>query len=333
MQTHPVVKLPSIANVVNVGLPLFETAIHNQGASAVGVEWRIPGGGDVNVVAALSRLLGPKAAQIEEANNKVIELLNSGVPMLKGIDRAGAVIPGMGERSILHCGPSIAWADMPDPLQRSVKATVVAEDWASDVESAAKLLASGEIELLPANEHSTVVPMATSIGPSAPVYVVENEFGGTTAYSPINQGSGAVQWFGVDSDEAIERIRFVRDSVGPVLAEALQGKGDIDILALAAQGVPMGDDVHMRTQATTNLFLRDLLPYLVRSTHPAAAEVSTFLSANHLMYLNVAMAAAKSLVESASKVENSSIVTTMARNGATYGIRLSGVEQQWFITQ
>ncbi|MFQ5936127.1 MAG: DUF1116 domain-containing protein [Acidiferrobacterales bacterium] len=333
MQTYPIVELPNIVNVVNIGLPLFEASIQNQGASVVGVDWRIPGGGEAEVVAALSRLLGPKSAQIDRANAEVIARLNTGVPMLKAVDRAGSVVPGMGERTVLHCGPAVAWVDMCDPLQRSIKAAIVAEGWTEDTQSAGRLIAEGEVELCPANEHSTVVPMATSIGPSVPVYVVENELGGTVAYSSINQGGGAVQWFGVDNDESIARLRFVRDAVGPVLAEAIASKGKVDILALAAQGVPMGDDVHMRVQATTNLFLRDLLPYLVRSSHAAAAETATFLSGNHLMFLNLAMAAAKSLVDSASSVEHSSIVTTMSRNGTTYGIRLPGEENQWFITE
>jgi uncharacterized protein DUF1116 len=317
--------------VINIGLPLFESALRDQGRPVIGVDWRIPGGGEARTVAALSRLLGPQAARIDQANAEVLRRLNEGVPLLVGIDRAGAVIEGMGERDILHCGPSIAWQDMPDPLQRSVRAAVVAEGWAPDVAAAGQLVESGEVRLAPANEHRTVVPMATSIGPSAPVYVVQNELGGVTAYSSINQGSGAVQWFGVDSDAAIERIRFVRDKVGPVLAEALSAHGPVDAFALAAQGVPMGDDVHMRVQATTNLFLRDLLPYLVRGTHPATAEVATFLSGNHLMFLNVAMAAAKSLVEWAGEVSESSIVTTMARNGTTYGVRLAGGGDDWFL--
>ncbi len=332
MTTAPIVQLPEAAKIVNIGLPLFETSARDQGADAIGVDWRIPGGGVAEVVAALGRLLGPKAEIVDKANKEVVHRLNEGVPLLKGIDRAGAVIPGMGERSVLHCGPAIAWDDMPDPLQRSIKATIVAEGWADDVAAAADLVTSGEVELKPANESSTVVPMATSISPSAPVYVVENEFGGTTTFSSVNQGSGEVPWFGVDSDNAIERLRFLRDAVGPVLGGALKAKGDIDILSLAAQGVPMGDDVHMRVQATTNLFLRDLLPHLVASSHDRAADVATFLSGNHLMFLNVAMAAAKSLVDSAASVENASIVTTMSRNGKTYGIRLPGRESKWFIT-
>lgn len=331
MSQTPVVDLPAAVDVVNIGLPLFESALRDQGRPVIGVDWRIPAGGDAGTVAALGRLLGPQAARIDQANAEVVRRLNEGVPLLVGIDRAGAVIEGMDDRTVLHCGPSIAWEQMPDPLQRSVRAAVVAEGWALDVHAAGRLVESGEVRLAPANEHRTVVPMATSIGPSAPVYVVQNELGGTTAYSSINQGSGAVQWFGVDSEEAIARIRFVRYKLGPVLAEALADHGPVDVFALAAQGVPMGDDVHMRVQATTNLFLRDLLPYLVRATHAAAPEVATFLSGNHLMFLNVAMAAAKSLVEWAGEVRDSSIVTTMARNGTTYGVRLAGGGDDWFL--
>ena len=316
---HPTVVLPTEINVVNIGLPLFEQSVRDQGAGAVNVDWRIPGGGDAKVVSALARLFGPHGQAIDEANAEVVRRLDSGVPMLTSIDRAGSVIPGLDDRMVLHCGPAIAWDQMPNPLQRSIQAVIVAEGWADDVAAAAQLAAAGEVALGPANEHSTVVPMATALGPSAPVYIVVNEAGSTVAYSTINQGAGEVPWFGVDSEAAIERLRFLNDSVGPVLGAAIESKGPIDAFSLAAQGVPMGDDVHLRVQATTNLLLRDLLPHLVRSSHPDAVEVADFLSANHLMFLNVAMASAKSLVMWAGEVPNSSVVTTMARNGATYG--------------
>jgi Protein of unknown function (DUF1116) len=328
----PIVAMPTKVEVINIGLPLFEAAIRDQGANVVSVDWRIPGAGEPTVVAALARLFGSKADIVEAANREVVQRLNTGVPMLHGVATAGEVIPGMTHRTVLHCGPSIAWEEMCDPLRRSVRAAVVAEGWCGDVESADALLVAGEVTLAPANEHATVVPMATAIGPSAPVYVVRNAAGSTEAFSSINQGSGQVAWFGVDSLDAIERLRFVRDVVGPVLAGAIAAKGPIDVFALAAQGVPMGDDVHMRVQATTNLLLRDLLPYLVRSEHPQAPEAATFLSGNHLMFLNIAMAAAKSLVLWAEAVPHSSIVTTMSRNGTTYGIRLPG-DDEWFITE
>ena len=324
-------ELPERVEVVNIGLERFETAVRDQGAPAVGVDWRIPAGGDTEAVAALARLMGPASDRIDTANAEVVRRLDTGVPMLLGVEPAGAVISGLDDQTILHCGPPIGWTDMCDPLRRSVRAAVMAEGWAPSRSDADRLLAAGEIRLESANEHRTVVPMATAIGPTAPVYVVGVEQGGVTAYSSLNQGSGAVAWFGVDSEAAIERLRFLRDALAPALAQALDRAGPVDVFSLAAQGVAMGDDVHMRVQATTNLLLRDLLPHLVRSEISRIGEVADFLSTNHLMFLNVAMAGARALTEWAGGVPGSSIVTSMARNGTTYGIRLAGCAEQWHI--
>ena len=43
-------------------------------------------------------------------------------------------------------------------------------------------------------------------------------------------------------------------------------------MSLAAQAVTMGDDVHMRTQAATNLLIRNLLPHFVSGRAPAAGR-------------------------------------------------------------
>ena len=325
------IDLPDRVEVVNIGLKRFETAVRDQGAPAVGVDWRIPAGGDLEAVAALASLLGPAADRIDAANAEVIDRLDRGVPMLLGIETAGAVIGGLESGTILHCGPPIDWTEMRDPLRRSVRAAVVAEGWAPDRAAADGMLHAGNIRLEAANEHATVIPMASAIGPSAPVYVVSVDAGGTTAYSSLNQGSGAVPWFGVDSDDAIERLRFLRDALAPALARALDAAGPIDVFSLAAQGVAMGDDVHMRVQATTNLLLRDLLPHLVRAGTGRVGEAADFLSTNHLMFLNIAMAGARALTEWAGQVPDSSIVTSMARNGTTYGIRLAGDSETWHI--
>jgi hypothetical protein len=85
---------------------------------------------------------------------------------------------------------------------------------------------------------------------------------------------------------------LLRDAVGPVMADALAVTGPLNVLSFAAQAVAMGDDVHVRTQASTNLLLRTLLPALVAGTHPRRVEVAEFLSANYLLFLSLAMAAA-----------------------------------------
>ena len=86
----------------------------------------------------------------------------------------------------------------------------------------------------------------------------------------------------------------------------------------------IGDDVHMRTQGTTNLLIRNLLPQLAAPSGAGRVALARFLSGNHLFFLNLAMAAAKSVAMWAEQVEGSSIVTMMCRNGTSYGIRLAG---------
>jgi hypothetical protein len=336
--TEPQLRLPDQVGVVNVGLSLFADAIREQGAPVISVDWRVPAGGQPDAVAALGRLYGVHAERIEAANAEVLRRLDTGTPLLTGVTTVARAVPGLAEgpaggegsgRTLLHCGPAISYADAPDPLRRSMRAAVVAEGWADSLEQAGARLASEEIGLVPANEHRVVVPMATALGASAPLYVVENQAGGTTAYAPVSQGPGEVAWFGVASEASVARLVFLRDVAAPVIGRILERTGPLDVLSLAAQAVAMGDDVHVRTQAATNLLIRSWLPELTELGGQDGVAFARFLSGNHLFFLTLAMAAARSLTEWAAQVEDASIVTTMARNGTTFGIRLPGSDR-WF---
>ena len=198
--TEPQLTLPGRVGVVNVGLSLFADAIREQGAPVISVDWRVPAGGQPDAVAALGRLYGIHAERIEAANAEVLRRLDTGTPLLTGVTTVARAVPGLTDRTLLHCGPAVAYADAPDPLRRSMRAAAVAEGWADSLEQAGTRLAGRQIGLAPANEHRVVVPMATALGASAPLYVVENEAGGTTAYAPVSQGPGEVAWFGVASE-------------------------------------------------------------------------------------------------------------------------------------
>ena len=324
------IRLPTDVKVVNVGLPGFGDAVRSQGVEAADVEWRIPAGGRPELVAALTRLSGPLNDVVSAANDEVLRRIG-GSPMLVGIARCIDVVPGMTPRTVLHCGPAVEWPDMCDPLRRSIRATVVAEGWSADVGDVPELVGSGSVHFAPANAHNAVLPMATAIGPTAPVLVVDNEAAGTKAFSSINQGPGQVPWFGADSPEAVERLRMIRDVVAPVLAETLESSGPIDVFAHAAQGLLMGDEMHMRSQATTNLLWRTLLPHLLSVHSSQRVEAARFLSRNHLFFLNVAMAAAKAVLMSAHDVPGSSVVVGMSRNGTTFGIKLAGIPDEEFL--
>jgi hypothetical protein len=321
-------RLPTEVRVVNIGLDMLGDAVRRQGREVIDIDWRIPASGDERAIRALERLMGLHSSRIDEANAEVVRRLDAAVPMLTGLGRAADVVPGMALRTVLHCGPPLGWDDFCDPLRRSVRASVMAEGWAHDPDQADKMIAAGEVTLEPANEHATVVPMATTLGPSQPVFIVESAT--HTAYSPINQGLGATAWFGVDRPEAVDRLRWLAEVAGPILDEAISASGPIDVFSMASQGLQMADDLHMRTQATGNLLLRHLLAALVDTGHDRLGEFARFWSSNHLFFLNIAMAAAKAATLWAAEVPDSSVVVGMARNGTTFGIRLAGMGENWF---
>src|SRR5215470_15796758 len=128
--------LPRRVGVVNVGLPLFADAVREQGAPVISVDWRVPAGGQPAAVAALGRLYGIHAEQIEAANAEVLRRLDGGIPVLAGITTVAQAVPDLPGTTLLHCGPAIGYADAPDPLRRSMRAAAVAEGWAADPEQA-----------------------------------------------------------------------------------------------------------------------------------------------------------------------------------------------------
>jgi hypothetical protein len=316
--------LPETARVVNVGLPLFADAVARQGFEVVNVDWRIPAGGDPDVVAALTRLYGPNAEVVDAANAEVVRRLDTGAPKAVGVRPAAEVVPGLEGTMLLHCGPPIGYGDAIDPLRRSMRAAVVAEGWADGIADADRLLARARVALEPANRHDACVPMVTAIGPSQPVWVVENAAGGNRAFAPVNQGPGETAWFGRETPAAIERLRFLAAVAAPLLDEAVRAHGPIDVMSIAAQGLHMGDDVHVRLQGSTNLMLRDLLPHLAALDDPNRVALARFLAGNHLFFLTVAMAAGRALTGWAMDVPHSSVVTTMTRNGTEFGVGLAG---------
>ncbi len=191
--------LPTEVDVVNVGLPLFASAIAAQDRPVVHVDWRIPAGGDPELVGALRRLFGPLTDGIDRANAEVRHRLDTGVPMLTRVCAAAEGVPELDGRVLLHPGPALEWPDVCDPLRRSMRSAVVAEGWADDPGQADALLESGSVTLAPANESGVVVPMAAVVTPTTPGWLVELAAGGVTTFAPLGQGPGDVAWFGKDS--------------------------------------------------------------------------------------------------------------------------------------
>jgi Protein of unknown function (DUF1116) len=99
-----------------------------------------------------------------------------------------------------------------------------------------------------------------------------------------------------------------------------------------AQALRMGDEMHQRNIAASALLARALMPHLAHAAANAAAlaPVAEFMAGHDQFFLNLAMAAGKALTDPANGVEHSTLVTTMARNGTDFGIRVSAHGERWF---
>jgi hypothetical protein len=269
---------------------------------------------------------------IEAANKTAVERMMSARPILTGIAAARDVIPGMHDKMLLHAGPPIEWERMSGPLRGAVIGALLFEGLAMNEAEARDLAASGEISYEPCHHHNSVGPMAGVTSPSMAVYVIENTEGDNRAYSNLNEGYGKVLRYGAFSDDVITKLKWMNDSMAPLLGKALETGDGIDLRALLAEALHMGDEGHNRNKAGSLLFLRHLAPRIiaVKGDDSVKEEVLAFLGDNALSVLNPVMAACKAMVDAAHGVEGSTLVTVMARNGTDFGIRVSGLGERWF---
>ena len=93
------------------------------------------------------------------------------------------------------------------------------------------------------------------------------------------------------------------------------------MFGLAAQGLQMGDELHMRSQATGNLLIRDLAPGFAAQ---GGEDVAAFLAGNHHFFLTLTMAAAKCASLAAAGVPRVDVVHLMTRNGTEMASRSPG---------
>ncbi len=315
--------------VVNTGLKSFTTSIEASGASVVQVNWKPP----VDVNSKAAEKIAANKAKIEEANKKALDIILGGTPNIIGMDIALNAIPGMKKNLILHSGPPIGWDRMCGPTRGAIIGALIYEGMANTPEEAEKLASSGKIEYAPCHEHSSVGPMAGIISASMPVFIVKNEAYGNVAFCTQNEGLGKVLRYGAFSAEVITKLKWMEEVMYPILRDAIQLLGKVDIKNMIAQALHMGDEVHNRNRAGTSLLYRTLAPAIVQSASSKddAIKVLNFINGNDHFFLNLSMPAAKCCLDAARNIPYSSIAVAMARNGTDFGVQLAGTGNKWFV--
>lgn len=271
-------------------------------------------------------------ANIDQANQTAVERMMDARPILKGVAPAREVIPNMRANLLLHAGPPIEWERMSGPMRGAVIGALIFEGLAKNEKDAEALVKKGEVDFAPCHHHATVGPMAGVTSASMMVYIIENTTHGNKAYSNLNEGYGKVLRYGAFSDEVIAKLKWMNDKLGQVLAKAIEASGGLDIRSILAEALHMGDEGHNRNKAGSILYTARLAPWIAQVTADSVleSEILKFLGENALSVLNPVMASCKAMADAAHGIDGSTMVTAMARNGTDFGLRVSGLGEQWF---
>jgi Protein of unknown function (DUF1116) len=265
---------------------------------------------------------------IEEANNKALERMRLSRPILVDIKRAKDILPKMKKNSIFHAGPPIDWNRMCGPMRGAIVGTMLFEGFATTWNDAVAFIKKGGIDFSSNHDHDAVGPMAGVISPSLPILVVKDLSNGKTCYARFVENR--VQ-FGLFDQESVNVLRFWSEKLSPLLGKAIRKSKGIDLKPMMARALHMGDELHNRPAAGTLLFASAILPHLLKvCSSNEVLEVTKYLSENDIFFLCMSMAACKAITKAAQGIKFSTIVTVMARNGTTFGIKVSGLGDEWF---
>jgi Protein of unknown function (DUF1116) len=314
-------------SLITAGVGLFADALRTQAAQVTEVDWRPPMTG---TEADLARVISDPRR--EAANATAVSRLMSANAELVDVRPAHEVL-GLEKGTFLHAGPPMTWEQASGPMRGALIGAMIYEGLADTPEQAGVALSSGNgISLAPCHHHNAVGPMAGVVSASMWMFELEDTVHGGRAYCTLNEGLGKVLRYGAYGPEVIARLHWMSRVLGPLLQQAVRAHGPLDVKAIIAQMLQMGDEGHNRNRAGSLLALRDLLPSLITLDAPSSdvAEVVRFAGANEHFFLNLGMPASKLATDAARDVPGSTLVVAMARNGTDFGIQTSGTGNQWF---
>jgi Protein of unknown function (DUF1116) len=313
-------------HVISAGLGLLADAAAEQAARVTRVDWAPP-------MAGTERYLVPILSDQRRtaANALAVERMLSVRASLVDVALASVAL-GLRAGQFLHAGPPIGWDRAGGPLRGALLGAAVFEGLADSPEAAVAVAERGGFELAPCHSRGAVGPMAGVISPSMWLFVLEDPTTGRRSYCSLNEGLGKVLRYGAYSPAVIERLSWMSAVLGPLLAAAVRAHGPVDVTAILAQMVQMGDEAHNRNRSGTLMLLRDLLPSMISAGFAAddVAAAAAFIGGNDHFFLNLAMPACKLAMDAARDIPGGTMVVAMARNGTDFGIQVSGTGDAWF---
>lgn len=269
-----------------------------------------------------------------DSDRKAFEKLTQAEPVLIACRKAGEVLPDFPKNRILHSGPDLAYENMRGPHKKGIVGAALFEGLAKDEAEAVAKIKSGEIEVVPANDHNSGAPGAGITSYSMAVLVVREKNSGVVAVAPPIEGplGGGLGGWGVYNDEIRDNLFKIADLYAPLLTLALEAAGGIKVADLFAEGLLAGDEEHTRQWATDRNLLSLLIEpvSVMRVSDRERLELLRWLNSCKRFVHHVGCASAVASLKSAANVPGSGLVTAMCGNGVEFGIKTSGTGERWF---
>ena len=315
--------------VINLGIKDFIYSIKTK--QIIDVDWKPPAPRNSEIYESLVKIAHYEA-QIDKANQEAFNRITKGEAKLIEVGRAIDLIPGMRKDLFLHAGPPIEWERMCGPMKGAILGGAIYEGLANDFDELEELIKQGKLNFEPCHHYNAVGPMTGILTPSMPVFRIYNSTYDISSYCSMNEGLGKVLRFGAYSEEVIERLRWMRDYLAPVLKEAINLAPPIDLKQIIAEMLMMGDEGHNRNKAGTSLFFRKIAPYVVLTnfSNDIKSQVLKFIDSNDHFFLNLSMATCKALLKPIEGIPYCSIISIMSRNGVEFGIQVASLNGKWF---
>ena len=271
--------------------------------------------------------------EIDAANAEAFTRLTTGDPVLIDVKPAIEALPGLTKNTILTSGPPLPWAAYEGGQREGIIGGALYEGLADTREEAIAKLACGEIAVAGCHDYGAVGSLAGIYSASMAVFIVENRKYGNIGFCNTYEGQAKKRLnYGVYDDEVRDRLRYIDETIAPIIGAAARKAGGIALNPVMRRALNMGDELHSRNTAASMLFARELFPYLLELEDVKKEDMRSLvalLTEDNYFFLRLSMAASKAIADAAKGIKHSTIVTAMCFSCKEFGIKVSGLGDEW----
>ena len=272
--------------------------------------------------------------KIDNANEKAVNGVKEADPVWVDIQTAGEILEGYGDHTVLHSGPPIDYKDMTDLHKRTMIYGSLFEGWAKTEKEADEMLKAGEIKVDSALNYNSVGGGTGVITPSIALIVVEDRVSKIKAATFPAEGpfQGGLCTWGLYSPEIAQNLRYMRDELFPIMREMIDKRGGLPLKPILAESLQLGDENHTRQVAADLLYVKQIIPDLVRMDIPKdkMLKVMDYIVDTPRFFHCYGQSAARASLLTANDLQYSTMVTAFGGNGVEFGIKVAGLGEEWF---